>query len=99
MSRTPYPSQAVYLLFSTAVLLSPAAVGSAALENECREEARLYEIAEEQQADYIAGCLASRGGATEPQPIEEEVSDAPADAAQTAGGEVASDPSMEVIEQ
>jgi hypothetical protein len=48
---------------------------------ECRQEVQDYGIPPEQAADYIDGCILSRGGFPEPaaMPVDDAVVDAPAD--------------------
>ncbi|MGD2074940.1 MAG: hypothetical protein PVI91_00460 [Gammaproteobacteria bacterium] len=41
------------------------------VESECQSEAALYEIPPEQRADYVAGCVTSRGGYLSTPPAEE----------------------------
>lgn len=44
---------------------------SASVEAECRQEAKDYEIAPELSAEYISGCIDSRGGESAPSNVEE----------------------------
>ena len=71
MTATPYLSFAVSCVLVTALGCASPAQAAGGLEDECQSEAALYEIPDEQQADYVAGCIASRGGYTEMEPAEE----------------------------
>jgi hypothetical protein len=39
------------------------------VEAECRQESEEYGIPPEQQEDYVTGCVMSRGGNYEPEPV------------------------------
>jgi hypothetical protein len=71
MTATPHLSFAVSCVLVTALGLASPVQAAGGLEDECQSEAALYEIPAEQQADYVAGCIASRGGYTEMEPAEE----------------------------
>jgi hypothetical protein len=62
MIATPHFTVAVSCLLVTAVWFNSPARAADSLDSECQSEATLYEIPQEQRADYVAGCIASRGG-------------------------------------
>jgi hypothetical protein len=71
MIATPHLGFAVSCVLVTALGFASPAQAAGGLESECQNEAALYEIPDEQQADYVAGCIASRGGYTEMEPAEQ----------------------------
>ena len=71
MIATPQFTVAVSCLLVTALWFSSPARAADSLDSECQSEATLYEIPQEQRADYVAGCIASRGGYTEMEPAEQ----------------------------
>jgi hypothetical protein len=71
MIATPHLRVAVSCLLATAVWINPPAQAADSVESECQSEAALYEIPDEQQTDYVAGCIASRGGYTVMEPAEQ----------------------------
>jgi hypothetical protein len=50
------------------------------VESECRNEAEMYEIPDEQRADYVSGCVMSRGGSVA---AEDPAPDGQSDAGET----------------
>ena len=91
MTATPHLSFAVSCVLVTALGCSPPAQAAVGLENECQSEAALYEIPDEQQADYVAGCIASRGGYTVMEPAEETAAEDYADDAELPDADPAAD--------
>lgn len=79
MIAAPHFTVAVSCVLVTALGFNSPAQAAGDLESECRSEAALYEIPDEQQADYVAGCIASRGGYTEIEPAEETLEETPAE--------------------
>lgn len=71
MTATTHLTRAVSCLLVTAVSFSCPARAADGLESECQSEASLYEIPQEQRADYVAGCIASRGGYAVIEPAEQ----------------------------
>lgn len=71
MIATPHLNVAVSCVLVTALGFASPVQAAGGLEQECQSEAALYEIPQEQQADYVAGCIASRGGYTVMEPAEE----------------------------
>ncbi len=71
MIAAPHLTVAVSCVLVTALGFNSPAQAAGDLDSECRSEAALYEIPDEQQADYVAGCIASRGGYTVMEPAEE----------------------------
>ena len=45
------------------------------VESECRNEAEMYEIPDEQRADYVSGCVMSRGGSVSAEAPEDPAPD------------------------
>jgi hypothetical protein len=71
MIATPHLTVAVSCVLVTALGFNSPVQAAESLESECQSEAALYEIPDEQQADYVAGCIASRGGYTVTEPADE----------------------------
>ncbi len=57
----------------TATLLAAASPVLADPAAECRQEAQNYAIPPEQEADYISGCILSRGGSLDPAASEQDI--------------------------
>lgn len=62
MTAHPHRACALACALFSVFCCSVSARAAESLQSECQSEATLYEIPEEQQADYVAGCIASRGG-------------------------------------
>lgn len=87
MTAIPQFSVALASVLATALCCSAPARAADNLESECQSEARLYEIPEEQMADYVAGCVASRGGYSVTEPAEDTVAQDAGDAADPSSDE------------
>ena len=74
--------------------LPPGVTGqeAAGLESECQSEAAMYEVPPEQRAEYVAGCIASRGGYPSVPSAEE---DSASEYAEDFGGEPGEPPPEE----
>lgn len=91
MIATPHLGFAVSCVLVTALGFASPAQAAGGLESECQNEAALYEIPDEQQADYVAGCIASRGGYTVTEPPEENPTEDYAEGAESPTGEPAAE--------
>ncbi|MGB5473927.1 MAG: hypothetical protein WBQ78_10670 [Gammaproteobacteria bacterium] len=72
MKHEPCTTRVLRCLLA-AVLLTGAASLPADPAAECRQEAQDYAVPPEQEADYIDGCILSRGGSLAPAAAEENV--------------------------
>lgn len=91
MTASSHFTAAVAAVLVSALCCTAPARGADNLQSECQSEARLYEIPEEQQADYVAYCVASRGGYNVAEPADDTIAPDAADAAEPAGGETAAE--------
>jgi hypothetical protein len=91
MTGTTHFTLAVSCLLVTAAWFNSTVRAADSVESECQSEATLYEIPEEQRADYVAGCIASRGGYTAMEPAEETATEDSAEDAETPTGEPAAE--------
>ena len=91
MIATPHFTVAVSCLLVTALWFSSPGRAADSLDSECQSEATLYEIPQEQRADYVAGCIASRGGYTVTEPPEENPTEDYAEGAESPTGEPAAE--------
>ena len=91
MIATPHFTGAVACLLVTAVWFNSPAQATDSLDSECQSEATLYEIPQEQRADYVAGCIASRGGYTVMEAPEESPTEEYAEGAELPTGDPAAE--------